>query len=287
MRDHMLSARRLGLSLTTTLFFLALASPTAAQTTSVTLYGIVYPTNDVVFEDGLYTYGIPTYLWIGNDPQITILGTGADGQTTFGYYDIYTQSQNDVGLTTLITESGIMVQDSAGLYYDGTFAVETCKFALEATAGAAECVLPFFSPPFTVTGTITPFFTYIETLQTPPPTSTPTPSSANTSGTTQGSPTGTSSGPFPPKHKVPTGPIVGGILGGLAVIVGILAFLFWRRRQRHGDSMREKDEFDPEPAGASESPLSHISPPSCTARQSQTSGCPSESTPPARPRLRQ
>ncbi|KAF8192230.1 hypothetical protein K438DRAFT_1970044 [Mycena galopus ATCC 62051] len=241
------SARPLGVLVTLGLLFLGLSPPSAAQTVTGTLYGIAYPTNYVQLVDDAYDYEIFEYLWIGNDPQITILGTGADGQTTFGYHDVYTQ-QNLGGISTatptLITEAGTLVQDSAGLYYDGSFAAETCSFGPEATVGPAVCVfgITIGGVAATVTGSITPFFTYIAAL----PTSTPT--SGGKSGS--GSPTSTSSltpAPALPKHKVPVGAISGGVIGGLAVIGAVLAFLLWRRRRRHRYSMREKNELDLEP----------------------------------------
>ncbi|KAJ6504977.1 hypothetical protein C8R45DRAFT_543592 [Mycena sanguinolenta] len=238
------SARPRGVLVTLALLFLRLSSPSAAQTVTGTLYGIAYPTNYVQLTNDAYSYGIFEYLWIGNDPQITILGTGTDGQTTFGYHDVYTQSQENLGGTstataTLITEAGTLVQGSAGLYYDGSFAAETCSFGPEATAGPAECVfgITIGGVAATVTGSITPFFTYIAAL----PTSTPTSGSKSGSGSP---PTDTSSRTALPNHKVPVGAIVGGVIGGLAVIGVVLAFLLWRRPRKHRYSMREKNKLD-------------------------------------------
>ncbi|KAJ6561789.1 hypothetical protein B0H19DRAFT_1142634 [Mycena capillaripes] len=238
-----ISARPLGVLVTLALLFLGLSPPSAAQTVTGTLYGITYPTNYVQLINDAYSYEIFEYLWIGNDPQITILGIGADGQTTFGYNDVYTQENlggTSTAPATLITEAGTLVQDSAGLYYDGSFAAETCSFGPEATAGPAVCVfgITIGGVAATVTGSITPFFTYIAAL----PTSTP----ASGSKTGSGSPTGTSSIPVSPKHKVPVGAIVGGVIGGLAVIGVVLASLLWRRSRKHRYSVRE-NKLDLEP----------------------------------------
>ncbi|KAF8206410.1 hypothetical protein K438DRAFT_1963460 [Mycena galopus ATCC 62051] len=80
-----------------------------------------------------------------------------------------------------------------------------------------------------------------------------TSSPANQSSTT----TGRSSSSLPPpsntgspavlaKKKL-TGPVAGGVLGGLIVVFGALGFLFWRTRRRGQPSSGPGDELLPEP----------------------------------------
>ncbi|KAJ7701643.1 hypothetical protein B0H14DRAFT_3032059 [Mycena olivaceomarginata] len=230
----------------TSLFLVALAGFCAAQTitsTSLgTLYGIAYP-GDIFNSIG--------DVWFDNQPEVSILGTGSGGQTTFSYHDTVTDS---------LAQDGILVQDGRGIYFsaimhtgNGSYfpaVVQTCQYGATATAGPAVCVVNINDAlTYTFTWSVTPILTYVaavSTLTVSP--STPTLSSPSLPTSSSPSPP-TSPSPSPiPVHKVPVGAIVGGVIGGIAVVVTVLGVLFWRRHERLKKPVPEKDELDPDPS---------------------------------------
>ncbi|KAJ7698944.1 hypothetical protein B0H17DRAFT_316165 [Mycena rosella] len=184
-------------------------------------------------------------------------------------------SASDAPALVTVTQAGIFVQNTVGLYYSDTQQyfyggaipiVETCGFSFGNAVGAAGCAVNnAFGSTMTISASKTPFFIYTAAL----PTSTRNSltghsgdgSSSSNIPSTLGSPslpasiTGEATGeatnqvPGSTAHKVPVGAIVGPILAILAAVGGLLAFLLWRRRRRQRYPLqREKNELDPEPA---------------------------------------
>ncbi|KAJ6588647.1 hypothetical protein B0H19DRAFT_1100444 [Mycena capillaripes] len=256
---------------------LLFAGFSVAQTVTGTLFGVAYPTEIVQFANGAYDFPGPV-VWIGNHPQIDIIGVDTSrGQTTYSYHDIITQNVGGggPGAPVTVTQDGILVQSSGGLFFSEppTAAiipvVQTCAF--DAT-GSAVCLFNNDGEgDFTITGTKTPFFTFIAAL--PESTSAarslgassqgsstplPTPSggsSSSSSSPSSSSPSSTQTnlclldpeacrGP----KRAPVGAIVGSVVGGIVLVGSILAALLLYRRRRRTAYTREKVDLDPEAA---------------------------------------
>ncbi|KAJ7640720.1 hypothetical protein DFH06DRAFT_1477666 [Mycena polygramma] len=256
------------------IFLLVVVSSSSAQTVTGTLFGVAYPTNIVQFANGAYDFPGPV-VWIGNHPQIDILGVapGAGGQTTFSYHDVFTQNVggSGPGAPVTVTQNGVLVQNNAGLFFSeppkgGAIipVVQSCGFN---NAGVAVCEFNNDGGPldFTITGTKTPFFTFIAALPTTAPASKPVSKSASSAHPS--SPTGSASRTGQPSkspsatgsqtnnpaaaHKVPIGAIIGAVIGGIVLVGGgLAALLLCRRRRRRPNFSSEKIELDPEPGNA-------------------------------------
>ncbi|KAJ7185411.1 hypothetical protein C8R46DRAFT_1060482 [Mycena filopes] len=170
------------------LFFLLLllAGSSTAQTITGTLFGVAYPTAIVQFTNGAYDFPGPV-LFIGNHPQIDILGVGAGGQTTFSYRDIITQNVGGPkgAAPVTVTQDGILVQNAAPQQPLSSPSSRRARF--DAT-GAAICEFYNDGNAADVLGNDSS-----RAKSTKSPTSSPTGSVA----------------PVPSPHKVPVGAIVG------------------------------------------------------------------------------
>ncbi|KAJ6588643.1 hypothetical protein B0H19DRAFT_1226412 [Mycena capillaripes] len=246
-----------------TILLLSFVGLSTAQTVTGTLFGLAYPTNIVQFTNGAYDFPGPV-VWIGNHPQIEILGVDTSGQTTFSYHDIFTQNVGGAGAgaPVTVTQNGILVQNDAGLYFSEPPkaavipVVQSCAFN---KAGAAACEFNNGGKEFTIAATKTPFFTFFAALPTtaaskPASTASKTAGSASRTRQPTKTPSSTASQsatpvPVPVPHKVPIGAIVGAAIGGVVLVTGGLAILLLcRRRRRRNNYSSEKVELDPEPA---------------------------------------
>ncbi|KAJ7314981.1 hypothetical protein DFH08DRAFT_894345 [Mycena albidolilacea] len=169
-----------------------------------------------------------------------------------------------LGLLDTVTESGILVQDTAGLRFTepanaalAPAVVQSCSFN---DAGRAVCRVHNdggATSTATIIGTRAPVFTFTTTL--PAATAKSKASAGSNAGGSMASGPGSASHTGPPQtssvmaqtsHKVPVGAVVGAATGGILLVLGALAGLLFcrRRRRRNGYLLSEKVELDPEPA---------------------------------------
>ncbi|KAF8205419.1 hypothetical protein K438DRAFT_1964483 [Mycena galopus ATCC 62051] len=222
------------------IFVTIFVSPSSAQTVTGTLFGVAYPSAAV--QTGarsayLFTGAVP---WIVNQPHLSIVGIDTIiGQTTFAYQDVYTErTANAASALTIVTESGILVQNTAGLYFTEPASVarnpvvQSCTFN---KAGAASCeVNNGVQGTTTIGGTRTPLYTFTAVL--------PALKASAGSKASGAAPSGTGTAQSA-SHKVPVGAIVGAAIGVVVVVGGALAgLLFYRRRRQQYTG--EKVELD-------------------------------------------
>ncbi|KAJ7255857.1 hypothetical protein B0H12DRAFT_1113157 [Mycena haematopus] len=240
-------------SLFTVTLLLIFVVPSSAQIVTGTLFGVAYPTAIVQTNlRGAYKFAGPVP-WIVNEPQISIVGIDTTiGQTTFAYQDVYTE----VGPNALIkaTENGILVQNTAGLYFTepATAArvpvVQSCAFK---KAGGAVCEINNGGQgTSTIGGTMTPLFTFTATLPTAAKALTGSKAPAVSKAGSSSAPTQTQSTQAS-SHRVPVGAIVGATIGGVVLVGGALGALLFFRRRRRNSCPREKAELDSESAHGS------------------------------------
>ncbi|KAJ6495445.1 hypothetical protein C8R45DRAFT_987357 [Mycena sanguinolenta] len=226
----------------------------SAQIVTGTLLGVAYPTAIVkpTLGGGAYEVSGPVP-WIVNDPQISILGIDTTiDQTTFAYQDVYTEiSGSD---TATVTESGILVQNTAGMYFTEPPSaaripvVQSCAFN---KAGAAVCEINNNAQgTSTITGTRTPLFTFTAALPTAVKALTGSKAASKTGSSPASAPTRARQAKKASSQKVPVGAIVGAAIGGVVLGGGALAVFLLYRRRRQRNNTREKNELDPEPARA-------------------------------------